>query len=244
MKPTVLILGACSEIGIAVANEFASNNYHIQLAARNVERLTFMKRTLETTYTTECNLYEFDAVKFNTHQSFFENLPIKPMVTVVVFGVQEDEAKAFTNWDVAYTIINTNFTGAISILNIVGNYCKQQKTGSIIGISSVAGQRGRGTKLLYASSKAAFTAYLSGLRNLLYHDGVHISTIKPGYVYTKMLGDFQPKKILTATTAQVGKATYMAVKKRKNVVYVKGVWRWIMLIINLIPEGVFKRMKI
>lgn len=242
--PTVLILGASSDIAMAIAKEFAANQYNVQLAARNVQRLTASQSDIAIRFGNNCSLHEFDAVNYDTHQSFFQSLPVKPDVTVCVFGVMHDEDNAFTNWPLAQQMITTNYTGAVSILNIIAAHYQQQQKGCIAGISSVAGERGRASKLIYGSSKAGFTAYLDGLRNYLFKSGVHVVTVKPGFVYTKMTEDLKLPGLLTATPALVAKTVFAAVQKKKNTVYVKWMWRWLMLIIKNIPEFQFKKMKI
>jgi short-subunit dehydrogenase len=139
-------------------------------------------------------------------------------------------------------ILTANYTGAVSILNkIAASYVSQRK-GTILGISSVAGERGRQSNFLYGSAKAAFSAYLSGLRNYCTAFGVHIATIKPGFVYTKMTAGLTLPPRLTATPQQVASAVYQAAERKKNVVYVKSLWRWIMLVIRSIPEPIFKKL--
>ncbi|MGB1318607.1 MAG: SDR family NAD(P)-dependent oxidoreductase, partial [Flavobacteriales bacterium] len=112
------------------------------------------------------------------------------------------------------------------------------------GISSVAGERGRGTNYVYGSAKAGMTAYLDGLRNYLLPKGVHVVTVKPGYVDTKMKAGKPTPGIVTASPEQVAKAVFRGYKSKKNTIYVLWMWRWIMLIIRNIPEFIFKRMKL
>ncbi len=242
--PAVLILGATSDMAQAIARTFAKNNYTVQLAARNSSRLAAFQTDMQLRHNVSCTLHEFDALQFATHKPFFEQLSPRPDVTVCVFGVMEEEELAFNNWDVAERMINSNFTGAVSILNIVAAHYQAAKSGCIAGISSVAGERGRQSKLIYGSSKAAFTAYLDGLRNLLFKSNVHVVTVKPGFVYTKMTESLTLPGILTAKPEEVGTAVYNAVQKKTNTVYVRWMWRWIMLIIRNIPEFQFKKMKL
>jgi len=241
---SVLILGATSDIAMAIARTFAQHNYAVQLAARNVERLDAFKTDMQLRNNATCTLHEFDALQYNTHKTFFEQLPVKPDVTVCVFGVMDDEDVAFNDWAVTERMINSNYTGAVSILNIVAAYYQSQKKGAIAGISSVAGERGRQSKLIYGSTKAAFTAYLDGLRNKLFKDNVHVVTVKPGFVYTRMTESLTLPAPLTAKPEELGAAVYNAVQKKKNIVYVRWMWRWIMLIIRNIPEFQFKKMKL
>ena len=231
-------------MAIAIAEEFASHGYDIQLAARNVNRLMPLQSDLAIKYNSRVSIYEFDALAFDTHESFFKELNPKPDVTVCVFGYLGENEKAVKDWQQASKIIHTNYTGAVSILNIVATYYAEQGKGVIAGISSVAGERGRQSNYLYGSAKAGFTAYLSGLRNSLYHKGVHVVTVQPGFVYTKMTEDIKLPPLLTAKPAEVASAVYNAVTKKKNVVYVKWFWSPIMRIIKTIPEFVFKKLKL
>ena len=149
-----------------------------------------------------------------------------------------------TSWEDAARILHTNYTGAVSILNIVATDYMERKSGTIVGISSVAGDRGRGSNFLYGSAKAGFTAYLSGLRNLLFRSGVTVITVKPGFTATKMTAHLNLPPLLTASPEQVGTAVVRAIQARKNTIYVKGLWKWLMLIIRNIPENIFKKMNL
>jgi hypothetical protein len=242
--PTVLILGAASDMALAIAKTFAEHKYTVQLAARDVNKLAAFRSDIALRYDVPCTVHAFDALNYASHAAFFEGLQPKPDVTICVFGVMYEEEDAFNDFSLTERMIDTNYTGAVSILNTAAKYYRAQKQGCIVGISSVAGERGRQSKLIYGSTKAAFTAYLDGLRNLLFKDGVHVVTVKPGFVYTKMTEDLKLPAPLTAQPAEVGKAVYNAVQKKKNTVYVRWMWRWVMTIIKSIPEFQFKKMKL
>ena len=242
--PTVLILGASSDIAVAMAAKFASGGYDIQLAARNVSRLVPLQSDLTIRYGISCSVHEFDAMDFNGHAAFFNTLLPRPDITICVFGLLGDQQRALSDWSECEKILHVNYTGAISILNVVADYYVTQRKGLIAGVSSVAGERGRQSNYLYGSAKAGFTAYLSGLRNRLFHHNVHVLTIKPGFVYTRMTEGMSLSPLLTATPGKVAGNVYKAILKKKNVIYVKGCWRWIMLIIKTIPESLFKKLKL
>ncbi len=242
--PTALILGATSEMAMAIAKKFGSEKYDIQLAARNIEQIRSLQSDISIRYNVACTCYSFDAAAFNTHGTFFSQLSPKPDVTICVFGYLGENEKAMHNWPEAETIIQTNYTGAVSVLNIVAAHYTTTKKGVIVGISSVAGERGRQSNYMYGSAKAGFTAYLSGLRNRLLREGVHVVTVLPGFVYTRMTEELNLPKLLTANPDEVGVAVYHAVIKKKDIIYVRWFWRWIMLIIKLIPEPVFKKLKL
>ena len=241
---TVLILGATSDIAIAIAKKFASEKYNIQLGARQPEQLEAVQSDIKIRYGVDCSAHAFDALQYHTHNLFFGGLSPKPDITITVFGVMDEEVDAFNNWELTQRMINTNYTGAVSILNVAAKYYIGRKNGTIIGVSSVAGDRGRASKLVYGSSKAAFSAYLAGLRNKCFKENVHVMTVKPGFVYTSMTENLLLPKPLTSTAVQVADIVYSAFKKKKNVIYIKWFWRYIMLIIKNIPEFQFKKMKL
>ena len=141
-------------------------------------------------------------------------------------------------------IIDINYAKLVPIINYFAQKFEGKREGTIIGLSSVAGDRGRQSNFIYGSSKAAFTAYLSGLRNYLFSKKVHVMTVKPGFMETKMTEGLPLNPKLTAKPKQAAEYIYKAYKKQKNVVYVLPIWRLIMLIIQHIPEYIFKKLKL
>jgi len=242
--PTVLLLGAGSDMAVAIARKFAAEKYDIQLAGRQIAALQPQQQDLQVRYGITATAHTFDATNFNTHADFFAGLPVQPDITICVFGYLGDQEKAQQNWVETAAIINSNYTGAVSILNIVAESYAEKKQGTIIGISSVAGERGRQSNYIYGSAKAGFTAYLSGLRNRLFRSGVHVMSVQPGFVNTRMTQHLKLPPLLTAQPEAVANAVFNAAKKRKNVLYVKWHWKYIMLIIKSIPEGIFKKLSL
>jgi short-subunit dehydrogenase len=231
-------------MAVAIARHFASKKYDVQLAARNVASLSALQQDLQIRYEITAGAYTFDATDFSSHVTFYAGLPVKPDVTISVFGYLGDQEKAQSDWQEAARIIQTNYTGAVSILNIVAEDYVVRGTGTIVGISSVAGERGRQSNYIYGSAKAGFTAFLSGLRNRLFHKGVHVVSVQPGFVYTRMTEHLTLPPLLTAQPQDVANDVYKAVVRKKNVLYTKWFWRYIMLIIKFIPEGIFKKLKL
>jgi decaprenylphospho-beta-D-erythro-pentofuranosid-2-ulose 2-reductase len=240
---TVLILGATSDIAIAIAKKFAEQQYNIQLAARKPAQLKILQSEIKIRHKVNCTVHAFDAIQYYTHHEFFGNLEPKPNITISIFGATENEYEAFNDWEIAQRMINTNYTGVVSILNIVSKYYISQKEGTIIGISSIDGDRGKASKLIYGSSKAALNTYLSGLRNKCCPENVHVMTVKPGFVYTRVTASLKLPKILTATPAEFSEILYCSYLKRKDVVYVKWFWKYVTLMVKCIPESRFKKMK-
>jgi short-subunit dehydrogenase len=231
-------------MAIAISKKFAAAGYGLQLAARDTGRLRPLQSDLSIRYNLPCTLHEFDAAQPGQHPAFFAGLTPQPDITISVFGYLGDQPLAQSDWKECERIILSNYTGAVSILNIVADSYAARQNGTIVGISSVAGERGRQSNYFYGSAKAGFTAYLSGLRNRLFPQGVHVLTVKPGFVYTRMTDNMPLPALLTATPEQVAGDIYRAVLKKSNVIYTRWFWRWIMLIIRNIPESIFKRLKL
>lgn len=242
--PTALILGATSDIGQAIAVKFAKEGFDLQLASRDPEETLSLSSDCSLRYGIRCTRHAFDATAFDSHVAFYHSLLIKPDVTILVFGYMEDNQMVTADNRKLLNTIAVNFTGAVSILNIISRDCLSRKSGTIAAISSVAGERGRATNYIYGSAKAGLTAYLSGLRNECFRSNVHVTSILPGFVYTRMTENMNLPPLLTATPQLVADTVFVAVSKKKDVVYVKWPWRWIMLIIRSIPEFMFKKMKL
>ena len=241
---SILILGATSDMAQAIAASFAQRKFNVVLAGRNASELDRIKNDLQIRYQVSVSCVSFEAEKINTHIEFINALPQLPEVTACVFGYLGDQTKAQQNAEEAQQIMAVNYVGAVSILSAIANKYEQKKSGTIIGISSVAGERGRQSNYFYGSAKAGFTVFLDGLRNRLFKSNVHVMTVKPGFVNTKMTAGLPLPKPLTAQPSQVGEAIYKAYLKKTNTLYVLWMWKWIMLIITSIPENMFKKMKL
>jgi short-subunit dehydrogenase len=238
----VLILGATSGLAQAMAKKFAAEGWSLSLAARNMDSLEPVAGDLRVRSSADIHAMEFDAVDFSSHKNFYESLETKPDVVVCVFGYMGDQLLARTNLDEVRRTIDVNYTGAVSILNVVAEDFEKRGQGAIVGISSVAGDRGRQSNYIYGSAKAGFTAYLSGLRNRLAKTGVQVLTVKPGFCRTKMTESLELPAALTAEPEQVANAVFRGLEKKRNTVYTLWMWRWIMLVIRHIPEAIFKKM--
>lgn len=237
-----LILGAGSDMAVAIARRLADRKYNLVLAGRDQELLSDLKADLQIRSGITVRTVFFDALDYASHPAFYAGL--QPDVTVCAFGYLGDQDKGMTDWEEAQRILATNFTGAVSILNVVAADYLSRGHGMIVGISSVAGDRGRGSNYLYGSAKAGFSAYLSGLRNRAAKKGVTVLTVKPGFAATRMTAHLNLPPALTASPEQVAAAVIRGMDGRKNTVYVKSLWKWLMLIIRLIPENVFKKMNL
>ena len=240
----VLIVGAKSDIAKAIAREYSKQGYNLYLAARNVNQLDSFAYDISIRTKKIVQIIELDILNYDSHKHFYDSLKEKPLGVIIAVGYLGDQEKAQNKFNEAKHIIDTNFTGIVSLLNIVTKDFEQRKKGFIVSISSVAGDRGRKSNYFYGSSKSALSTYLSGIRNRLHNANVQVLTIKPGFVATKMTKEINLPTNLTATPEKVAKDVYFAQSKGKNIIYSKWIWRWIMLIIKIIPEWKFKRMNI
>lgn len=240
----VLIIGARSDIARATAREYAKHGHDLYLAARNASELQEFANDITVRNQRTVKTVELDILNYDSHYSFYEQLEEKPLGVICAVGYLGEQQKSQSNVTEAQRIIDTNYTGVVSLLNIIANDFEKRKSGFIVGISSVAGDRGRKSNYTYGSAKAALTAYLSGLRNRLYDSQVHVMTVKPGFVATKMTKEMDLPEKLTAQPEEVARDIYSAQQKNKNILYTKWIWRWVMLIIKTIPEFQFKKMSI
>jgi decaprenylphospho-beta-D-erythro-pentofuranosid-2-ulose 2-reductase len=148
--------------------------------------------------------------------------------------------------DIAYASLSlrTNFEGPAILLGMLADRFEKRRGGTIVGVSSVAGNRGRASNYVYGSAKAGLTAFLSGLRGRLWTSGVRVVTVTPGFVRTRMTDGMKLVPFLTAEPEEVAAAIYTAAEARhRDVVYVRRNWRLVMGVIGAMPEAMFKRIK-
>ena len=240
----VLIVGASSDIAKACAREYAKNGYDLYLASRDSKNLEDFKKDIEVRTARVVKLMDLDILDFDSHQEFWDSLEKKPLGVISAVGYLGNQKRAQSDFSEAKRIIDTNYTGLVSLFNIIADDFEARRSGFIVGISSVAGDRGRKSNYIYGSAKAGFSAYLSGLRNRLYSSQVQVVTVKPGFVDTKMTKGMDLPKKLTAKPNEVAKDIFKAQQKGKDIIYTKWIWRYIMMIIKAIPEWQFKKMSI
>lgn len=243
-KPAILVIGARSDIALATAHAFGADGHPLQLAARNVDTLEAVKTDLELRYNIAVSLHELDALDTDSHAHFVEALPELPRVVICAVGLLGEQDKSASDPESALVVLRSNFEGPASLMAHFANRFEARGSGTLVGISSVAGDRGRASNYVYGSAKAGFTAFLAGLRNRLAGHGVHVVTVLPGFVATQMTEGMDLPERLTAAPEEVGQAIHRAVTRRKDIIYVRPIWRLVMLIIRNIPERLFKRMSI
>ena len=242
---SVLILGAKSDMAKATTSFYAKNGWNLILAGRNInEESKLFSDQLKDDFGCEINLHELDVLDFQSHSEFFKSLPDKPDGIICFIGLLGDQKKSEIEFSETKTVIDSNFTGIVSLINIFANYYEEISSGFIVGVSSVSGDRGRKSNYIYGSAKAGFTEYLSGLRNRLSSKSVHVMTVKPGFIATKMTKNLDLPNLITVSPSYVAKKIFKMQQKKADQIYIPGYWYFIMAFIKMIPEKVFKKLNI
>ncbi len=242
----VLIIGATSAIAEATARIFAARSDALFLVARDEVRLAQIAADLTVRGATRVGTAVLDVVDFDRHGEVLD-LAERELggfdTALIAHGTLSDQmqcqqsvATLRREWDV-------NAISTLSLLTDLANRFEAQKHGTIAVISSVAGDRGRASNYVYGSAKAAVTAFLSGLRQRLHRSGVNVVTVKPGFVDTPMTREFK-KGALWATPAVVGDGIVSAIDRGASTVYLPRFWTLIMLVIRLVPEWLFRRVRL
>ncbi|KQP52705.1 SDR family oxidoreductase [Methylobacterium sp. Leaf108] len=244
-RKTLLLVGATSDIGRAVASRYAREGWAIVLTARDPSAARRDTDDLSVRTGEPVAVLPLDVLALDTLAAFVDALPVLPDTVVCVVGELGDQNRAEADPEHAARVMATNYLGPSLLLGILADRFAARGHGTIVGVSSVAGDRGRGSNYVYGSAKAGFTAFLSGLRNRLARGPVRVVTVKPGFVRTRMTQALSLPPLLTAEPAEVGAAIYAAAERgRADVVYVRPVWRLVMAIIRAIPEPIFKRLRL
>ena len=243
-RETALIIGATSDIGRAIARRLARDGCALQLAARHAEDLAEEVQDMRARTAGAVTAHRCDVLDADGGVSLLDALEVLPDVAVCVVGLAGDQQAAQGDGAVAQRVMRTNYVGPALLLAALAERFEQRGRGVLAGVSSVAGDRGRASNYVYGSAKAGFSAFLSGLRNRLAGSGVHVVTVKPGYVRTRMTDGMDLPPRLTAEPDEVAQAVVAAIRRRRDVVYVRRIWRVIMLIVRALPERLFKRTRL
>lgn len=241
-KSLVLILGGTSDIGRAVANRFAAGGADIALAARVIDRLQDDAADLQLRFACAVSLHAYDAAREDAAERLLAGLPRLPDTVICCVGLLPAEPMS-SDPDKIREALRSNGEGPIIFLSLCADRFKARGHGAIVAIASVAGLRGRASNGLYGAGKAMLIAYLSALRNQTSDTAIRVITVLPGFVDTRMTASLVLPASLTAQPDEVAVAVLRALSGRRDVVYVRPVWRWIMLVITSLPEFVFKRLR-
>lgn len=242
---SILLLGATSSLARELSFRFAENGATLHLVARNADRLNRLAQDISVRYSVPVSWSTFDAEKDDAADVFSEASRWLGSCNGVVAcqgSMPEAGPKKQENSELE-RLLRVNFSSIAIVLLDAARAFELSGKGFIGVVSSVAGDRGRRNNYGYGSAKAGLNAYLEGLRSRLTPPGIQVLTIKAGFMDTHMTYG-KSGIFLAANPAAVASKIIRAIEKNKSVIYVPWFWRWIMLVIRLIPEFVFKRLSI
>lgn len=246
MRGSVLILGATSAVARASAALLARQGYALILAGRDTDELQRLAVDLRIREGAQADWEHFDAADPADHPLFFARVlgrTSRLEGVLLAFGSTGDHARAVREFAEAERIIRDNFTGVVSILTLCANHLLANGGGFLIALTSVAGVRGRQSNYLYGAAKGGLDLFLQGLRNRCFAGGVRVITIRPGFLDTAMTHGL-PGLFLVASPEYAARKIVAALGRPGDILYVPWFWRPVMLVIRLIPEFLFKRLRL
>ena len=238
-EKSVLILGANSDVAKECAKLYLQKNFRVMMASRNLKSMEdFIKENhLDSN---KINLLYFDAVDFASHQKFYTELPFKPNVVLYSAGFLVQNEDAFQDFDKTLQMMHTNYSGAVSILNIIAMDKTNKNLERIVGLSSLSGVRGRKSNFVYGSTKSAFTTYLAGLRQELSLRKIKVNVFVLGYIRSKINEGLQLNESLMMEPDYVAKKIVNVGNSFVHVPNFK--WKAIYLILKNLPESLVAKL--
>jgi len=242
---SVLVLGGGSDIALATAKALVRSRCRtVVLAGRDPESFAGAAKELHALGAETVESVVFDALAPETHEAFvadvFERFGDIDLV-LVTFGVLGDQERAESDASEARRIVETNFTGAVSVLVPMSDALRRQGHGRIVVLSSVAGERARRSNFVYGSSKAGLDAFCQGLGDSLAGTGIRLMIVRPGFVHSKMTDGLDPAPMSTDPD-QVAHAIVAGLSRGSEIVWVPGPLRYVMSVLRHLPRAVFRRL--
>ena len=242
---SVVVLGGASEIGVAIAAALAGPRHAtVVLAGRHPEALTAAAAQVSAAGASRVETVAFDALDTASHQAFVDTLPGllgDVDVVVVAFGLLGDQARDAAGGPGAVEVAATNYLGAVSVTLAVTRLLRAQGHGTIVVLSSVAGERVRKANFIYGSSKAGLDGFAQGLGDSLAGSGATVLIVRPGFVHSKMTAGMDAAPLAT-TPQKVADATVAALVSGRQIVWVPGALRVVMAVFRHLPRAVFRRL--
>ena len=238
-EKSVLILGANSDVAKECAKLYLQKDFRVMMASRNLES---MEKFIKENHLNadQMDLLYFDAVDFATHQKFYTELPFKPNVVLYSAGFLVQNEDAFQDFDKTLQMMHTNYSGAVSILNIIAMDKTNKNLERIVGLSSLSGVRGRKSNFVYGSTKSAFTTYLAGLRQELSPRNIKVNVFVLGYIRSKINEGLQLNQSLMMEPDYVAKKIVNVRNSFVNVPNFK--WKAIYNILKILPESLVAKL--
>lgn len=243
----IFIAGATSAIAQAWARLHAARGDGFYLVGRDGDKLAAVKADLLVRGAREVILHVADLSQEQDYDGMVADIYAHwPVVDIALFaqGSMPDQRMLEGNVAQLRSMFELNAMSYIQPATLIAGRMAQAGAGSLVLISSPAGDRGRQSNYFYGASKAAVTVFAGGLRNHVAKRGVQVLTVKPGFVDTPMTAGMPKGGPLWATTDQIAACIERGLQKRKEVVYAPWFWQIIMLVIRHIPESIFKRLSL
>ena len=244
-RQRAIIVGASSGLGVALAKKLARESWTLALLARRADLLKDLCAELNADGITHAIAYTHDVTNTDEVPELLKRV-VADLGGLDLFiynaGVNFPPGQEQMNAANDLQMMEVNLLGAVAWLAPVGDLFKGAKAGTIVGISSVAGDRGRIGNPGYNASKAGLTTYLEALRNRFTRHGVHVLTVIPGFMKTDMLKAAQGGTFFVIQPERAADDIYKALSKGKQVIYTPSIWRWIMLVIKHVPSVIFRRL--
>ncbi len=248
-KRRALVVGASTGMGAAVVRRLAREGYRVVALARRAAELRELQAACAADAARsggQVHVREHDVKDVGAVPDLFEEL-VRELggLQLLVFaaGIMPKVGPEEYSTPTDLEILEVNVGGCIAWCNPAAEYFQKQREGTIVGISSIAGDRGRKGNPAYCTSKAAMNTYLEALRNRLGEHGVHVCTIKPGYVDTAMTRGM-PGLFWLISADEAARQILGAARRRANVRYVPFRWIAVGTIIRLIPSFLFRKLSI
>lgn len=246
-KPGILIVGATSAIATACARRWARAGARLHLVGRDTDKLEAVAADLRVLGATVVSTAQLEATDLAAHPAMLESALTELGqidIALIAHGSLPDQAACQVDAALAAREFEVNATSVIALLTLLGNHLEAQRHGALAVISSVAGDRGRGSNYVYGSAKAAVQAFCEGLGARLFPAGISVTDIRPGFVATPMTAGLPLPAALVAKPEAIAPRIIQAIERGRPVVYVPGWWALIMLVIRAIPRPLFKRLKL
>lgn len=244
--PAAVVVGASAGIGAALARQLARDGYRVALVARRLDLISQLAADLETEFGPgRARAYAHDVTQTAEAPAVFQRvLADFGRLDVLVYnaGLQIPVAPDEFDFEKDQAMAAVNVLGALAWLNLGAALFQRQGAGHLVGLGSVAGDRGRVGAPGYNATKAALSTYLEALRNRLTRHGVHVLTVKPGFVATAMLKN-APRTFWVIPPEQAAADISRALMARRQTIYTPARWGLLMLIIRHIPSFIFRRLK-
>ena len=241
-KKIVVILGATCDLGLELSKIYAENNYDLIIVSRNKKKNYYLKNLIENeNKNTKVINLELDILDIENHSKIFNSIekPIDGIISLIgeTHNIENIKDEKFIN------LININYTYLVNFLSFFLDDFEKKNKGFLICLSSVAGLRGRGKNFIYGSAKAALINFLSGVRNYYKNSNLFIMTVLPGFINNKESRLNKLEKLFAVNPSSLANKIFFAHQKKEEVIYSSLIWRLIMLIITMLPNIVFNKLK-